>query len=388
MKIIAIEPTPSPNTMKLTINVTLSKMQRFTYSTQTKHLAPGPIFRLLEIPGVQSIFHCADFLAIERNAKADWQSILSQIREILGDAQVSDQAMFDAKPSVEQIHQAQVWLQVFRSIPMQIRVKTSYEEVRVAMPDRFIQAALQAGMSSSQFIQERKLIDLGIRDGNPQELAHEIILEQEASWSDVELANHVQQLAVHKATDTSDSSSAEWLSDASPLDLNNPAQITSRLQHPDWQIRFSTLKQLQPSQDTFPWLMQAIQDTHVLIRRLATVYLGDIRQPDIVPILCKMLNDPSPSVRRTAGDTLSDIGDPQAIPAMIKALQDTNKLVRWRAARFLFEVADESCLQALTDALNEPEFEVRMQVQMAIERITSGHEAQGPVWQQMTKKNP
>jgi HEAT repeat protein len=82
---------------------------------------------------------------------------------------------------------------------------------------------------------------------------------------------------------------------------------------------------------------------------------------------------------------LSDIGDVEAIPVMVEALNDTSKLVRWRAAMFLYENGDESVLPALKAAENDPEFEVSMQVKMAIERIKGGEEAKGSVWKQMTE---
>ncbi len=71
---------------------------------------------------------------------------------------------------------------------------------------------------------------------------------------------------------------------------------------------------------------------------------------------------------------------------MCEALKDPNKLVRWRAARFLFEVGDESAIPALEEAVNDAEFEVRLQAQMALERIKRGEEASGTVWQQMMKR--
>jgi len=104
-----------------------------------------------------------------------------------------------------------------------------------------------------------------------------------------------------------------------------------------------------------------------------------------LPYLFRALKDKSVIVRRTAGDVLSDLGDPDAIPAMVEALKDPNKLVRWRAARFLYEVGDETALPALREAENDPEFEISLQVKMAIERIESGEEASGTVWQQMTR---
>jgi HEAT repeat protein len=72
---------------------------------------------------------------------------------------------------------------------------------------------------------------------------------------------------------------------------------------------------------------------------------------------------------------------------MVNALKDPNKLVRWRAARFLYEVGDDSAVSALQEAGDDPEFEVRMQVKIALERIEGGHAAEGSVWQQMTRRN-
>ena len=91
------------------------------------------------------------------------------------------------------------------------------------------------------------------------------------------------------------------------------------------------------------------------------------------------------AVRRTAGDSLTDLGDPRAIAPMVETLRDANKLVRWRAARFLFEHGDRSALVALAEAAEDPEFEVRMQIRQAIERIESGGTARGTVWQQLTR---
>ncbi len=54
---------------------------------------------------------------------------------------------------------------------------------------------------------------------------------------------------------------------------------------------------------------------------------------------------------------------------------------------FLYETGDERALPALREARNDPEFEVSMQVKMAIERIEQGEEANGSVWQQMTRRN-
>ncbi|WP_196765430.1 HEAT repeat domain-containing protein, partial [Paenibacillus polymyxa] len=78
---------------------------------------------------------------------------------------------------------------------------------------------------------------------------------------------------------------------------------------------------------------------------------------------------------------------PVATSAMIGALSDSSKLVRWRAARFLYEVGTEDARDALEKAVDDPEFEVSLQAKMALERIESGEQAAGTVWQQMAKRN-
>lgn len=141
---------------------------------------------------------------------------------------------------------------------------------------------------------------------------------------------------------------------------------------------------MKPTEGTLKVLERAIKDSNVSIRRLATAYLGMIESPKALPSLYVMLEDASAVIRRTAGDAISDLGQPEAIPEMIKALKDKNKLVRWRAARFLYEVGDESALAFLKEAQNDSEFEVQLQISMAIERIERGEEASGTIWQQMT----
>ena len=163
-------------------------------------------------------------------------------------------------------------------------------------------------------------------------------------------------------------------------------EIKEAMNSGDWRVRYGAFEQLKPTEQLLPLIEQALQDPHTSIRRLAVVYLGDIGGKIVLPYLYRALKDKVPSVRRTAGDTLSDLGDPDAIEAMAEALQDSNKIVRWRAARFLYEVGDERALEALRRAKDDPEFEIRLQVNMALERIEKGEEAEGTIWQQMTNR--
>ncbi|MEW9700805.1 conserved virulence factor C family protein [Paenibacillus sp. SI8] len=380
MKIISIEPTPSPNSMKLNMDESLPNGVRMTYTKANQAEAPAAIRELFGVQGVTSIFHTADFVAVDRNPKGDWQFILAKAREIFGEAQASaDASLLPEQAAAEtSFGEAQVLVQMFRGIPLQVRVRAGAEEVRVGMPERFTGAAVRAGTASPNLIKERKLEELGVRYGELKDIAGEVVQELDASYDDA----RVESLVSLAMQETKEGAPAE--EPAGAIDTDATAE---QLRHSDWKLRYAALQKIQPSLATLSLLVHALQDENTSIRRLATVYLGDIKEPEVLPYLYRALEDDTPSVRRTAGDTLSDIGDPAAMPAMAKALKDRNKLVRWRAARFLYEVGDDSVIGELREAVDDPEFEVRMQVKIALERIEGGHAAEGSVWQQMTRRN-
>jgi len=378
MKILSIEPTPSPNTMKINIDETLPAGVRKVYTPDQKLSCPPLIQKLLDIPGVRSIFHVADFLAIERKSTADWKYILSETRAVFGEAPTENLHGEPATPQadvVDNFGEVRVFVQKFRNIPMQIKLETGVEQIRVGLPERFARAAMRAKESSKNVLGERQWVEQGVRYGSPQEIGEEVALELDAAYDEERLENLVA-LAYEQ------NQSATPLTEEAP-----PFDIQTALQDADWRKRYAALQQMKPTEEDLPLVISALHDENASIRRLAVVYLGDIRTPEVLPHLYTALQDESVAVRRTAGDTLSDIGDPAAIPAMIQALQDKNKLVRWRAARFLYEVGDESALPALLQAQDDPEFEVSMQVKMALARIEGGEAAEGSVWQQMTRRN-
>src|SRR6185295_17200582 len=65
MKLVSIEPTPNPNSMKLNLAESLPKGASRTYTTADQGDCPDYIARLLEVPGVKSLFHMADFIAVQ-----------------------------------------------------------------------------------------------------------------------------------------------------------------------------------------------------------------------------------------------------------------------------------------------------------------------------------
>lgn len=376
MKITSIEPTPSPNTMMLHLDERLEAGIRRTYTRDNERSAPLFIRRMLAIEGVKSVFHTTDFIALDRKGNADWSIILGQVRDQLGEEGTDANWNFPEETSGEAFGEAQVFVQFFRGLPMQIRVKAGQKEERISLSDRFVQAVTR--VASATLIKERKLSDYGVRYGELPDIAREVEQELEAAFPQERLEQIIQQAIAHGA-DNSEfmEERREW----------SDAELEQALRHKDWRTRYAALDRLEPTPEHLPLIRQALYDDNMQLRRLGVVYLGDIRSPEAMELLAEALHDPSAAVRRTAGDTLSDIGDPGATSAMIGALSDSSKLVRWRAARFLYEVGTEDARDALEKAVDDPEFEVSLQAKMALERIESGEQAAGTVWQQMAKRN-
>lgn len=376
MKITSIEPTPSPNTMMLHLDERLEAGIRRTYTRDNERSAPPFIRRMLAIEGVKSVFHTTDFVALDRKGNADWSTILGQVRDQLGEEGTDANWDLPEESSGEAFGEAQVFVQFFRGLPMQIRVKAGQKEERISLSDRFVQAVTR--VASATLIKERKLSDYGVRYGELPDIAREVEQELEAAFPQDRLEQIIQQAIAH-GKDNSEfvEERREW----------SEAELEQALRHEDWRTRYAALDRLEPTPEHLPLIRQALHDDKMQLRRLGVVYLGDIRSPEAMELLAEALRDPSATVRRTAGDTLSDIGDPAATGAMIGALSDSSKLVRWRAARFLYEVGTEEARDALEKAVDDPEFEVSLQAKMALERIESGEQAAGTVWQQMAKRN-
>ncbi|EMI11443.1 conserved virulence factor C family protein [Anoxybacillus gonensis] len=370
MKIRSIEPTPSPNTMKVLLDEELPFGTSYNYKPAQAEQAPEIIKQLLKVEGVKGIYHVADFLAVERHAKYDWKPILTKVREVFGE-QVED---LKENESVRNEHfgEVKVYVQMLYGLPMQVKLTDGHEEKRVGLPQPFVDAVLEAQKHAGNIVVERKWVEKGVRYGTFEEIGAEIVEELSAAYPPERLERFVHMFKQGEQAKTQKRTSV---------------QVTEQmLDDPDWMKRYAALEQMaEPTETDLPVLAKALKDEKVAIRRLATAYLGMIGGKNVLPYLYEALKDPAVSVRRTAGDCLSDIGDVESIPVMVEALKDASKLVRWRAAMFLYENGDETVLPALKAAENDPEFEVSMQVKMAIERIEGGEEAKGSVWKQMTE---
>ena len=74
--------------------------------------------------------------------------------------------------------EAQVFVQYFRNIPMQIRVKSGNQEERIGLSERFAKAV--AAVGTTTLIKERKLKEYGVRYGQLADIARDVEQELEA----------------------------------------------------------------------------------------------------------------------------------------------------------------------------------------------------------------
>ncbi len=371
LKIKAIEPTPSPNTMKINLDEELPMGKSHNYKKDTAANAPQVIQAILQIEGIKGVYHVADFLAVERNAKFDWKQLLPQVRQAFGEKAV--EAASIAKID-EHFGEIKVEIQMFKEIPLQVKLTDGTNERRFGLPEYFLKVRERAQLPEDNYILLRKWQNQGVRYGEFDQIGQEVIDELIAAYPLERLEDLVEKAQSRESTPEP------------KFSLNRKKVTMKDLQNPEWQIRYQLLEQMDdPELEDLPVLEKALSDEKASIRRLATVYLGMIKEKEVLPLLYKALKDKTVTVRRTAGDCLSDLGFPEAADEMMEALQDKSKLVRWRAAMFLYEVGDEKALEALKAAENDAEFEVSLQIKMAIERIVGGEEAKGSVWKQMTE---
>jgi hypothetical protein len=386
MKLKSIETTPSPNSIKLNLDAAISAKPLTLQPKDPVRDAPIVAQQLVAIAGIQSVFLMGDFITLTRKPHADWQTILSQAADLLGtsdDAKLGDHLNASSSSAEQErstnFGQVDVAVQVFRGIPVQVRATTADgQQARVSLPDRFSQA-LQRAISTSKadYIQERRWNPYPAQFGDPNEVAQMVADEIANVIDDRELAQ-IEQAAITQSSTTPDP--------------NSPAQtsqiLLEELHHPDWKHRLKAIQHIDVTPDTFDAIVNALHDDHNPIRRWAAALLGSSARVEAVEPLSDVLHsDPSAIVRRTAGDALSDLGEPQAMSAMIRALHDSSPLVRWRAARFLNDNGDDSTLEALQQSVQqEPEFDVRVEILAAIDRIKGGGDTQLPMWMRLTQK--
>src|SRR5213593_1453355 len=118
VKLLSMETTPNPNSMKLNLDERLAKGVAITYTHENRGDCPAYIDKILAIPGLTSVFRVEDFMAIQRKPTAGWEDILSQARVVLEYAGLNNTKPEPAEASNKEWREVMVSLQYFRNLPM------------------------------------------------------------------------------------------------------------------------------------------------------------------------------------------------------------------------------------------------------------------------------
>jgi HEAT repeat protein len=340
--------------------------------------APEVARIILAIDGVRSVFLARDFITVTRQGGADWKPILAEASRLLAKP---GEAQGDADPEAAQAAPAtlapvEIAVLEFRNLPSQVRVNSSEEQLRVALPQRFNDALIQVlGAIQANYLAERRWRALDPRYGEPSDVAQMVADELDSALSTDELARLAHAAIAGRAPG------------AAAQSLPTQAALITALSDSDWRQRLAAIQVIKVDEDSFPVLLTALSDPKSAVRRWAAAALGSSdRAAAVAPLCAAVAGDPSVIVRRTAGDALSDLGTPGAIATMRDALSDRSHLVRWRAARYLNEQGDHTVVAALERASEaEPDFGVCMEMNAALERIRGGGASLVPMWLRLSR---
>src|SRR5260370_37371572 len=313
--------------MKLNLDERLAKGVAITYTNENRVDCPASIEKILAIPGVSSVFRVADWMAIQRKPTAGWEGILSQARVVLEYASLNS-----AKPEAEETsdqkwREVTVSVQYFRDLPMLVKVSSGSETTRLPLPERFGKAIERAMDASENMLMERKWKDEGLRYGELRDVGEAVVREISAVYDEKKLRELVEK-AYHPDLHEKVEATRE--------------ELVQAFESPKWEERFAALRDLgrkataQIDSQALSLIIRAAKDPKMSIRRLAVVFLGLIKTPEVLAPLCEALKDEAVGVRRSAGHALTDLVDPKAFGPMVETLNDPYQLVRWQTRRFLY----------------------------------------------------
>jgi len=339
MKLVAIEPTPSPNNLKIIVEPAFTG-RGVTYDKASRDMPPI-IEDIVGLRGVKSVYAVSDFLAVERHPKHDWHDVMNEIRRAFGE----DVPEVEASQMAADYEPVHVSVQFVLDVPMQLKLVKGDSEKRVGLSKRFVDAALDVQAQVKNVIQDRRWVEQAPRYGELEDVSVVAQEELEAAYPEERVARIVARAFGREA---------DYEANA------------NQLQSDDWKARLAFLDELEITPDNMVYFRRALEDKVMAIRRQAVVMIGMFEE--------------------NREEYVTYIEQPQSQPSMIEALKDKSKLVRWRAARFLFDCGDEQAVPALKIAEDDREFEVSLQARLAKERITSGETALGTVWQQISNR--
>ncbi|HJE19677.1 NifU N-terminal domain-containing protein [Aliicoccus persicus] len=78
MRVLQIDATPNPDSMKLTLDFDKEGSRSSTYD-RVEEDNPKFINDLLQIEGVRSLFHAINFVTVDKKPDYEWEQLIDQV---------------------------------------------------------------------------------------------------------------------------------------------------------------------------------------------------------------------------------------------------------------------------------------------------------------------
>ncbi|HEK4465287.1 virulence factor [Staphylococcus aureus] len=287
MEILRIEPTPSPNTMKVVLSYTREDKLSNTYK-KVEETQPRFINQLLSIDGITSIFHVMNFLAVDKAPKADWEVILPDIKAAFSDANKVLESVNE--PQIDNhFGEIKAELLTFKGIPYQIKLTSADQELREQLPQTYlVKHALEENHATNNYHFYR----------------HVSLDEYHATdnWKTrLRMLNHFPK---------------PTFEDIPLLDLAlSDEKVPVRRQA-------IVLLGMIESKEILPYLYKGLRDKSPAVRRTAGDCISDLGYPEALPEMVLLLDDPQKIVRWRAAMFIFDEGNAEQLPALKAHIND------------------------------------------------------------------
>ncbi|GCE08474.1 HEAT repeat domain-containing protein [Dictyobacter aurantiacus] len=151
-------------------------------------------------------------------------------------------------------------------------------------------------------------------------------------------------------------------------DARSDEQLLADLQHPDWPVRVSTLKQLGRREGRLPLdtLLTSLQDEHKAVRAAAARILGTLKEDIPLTPLLTALYDTDWHVRSCVVHALAQHVQRVPLDALVYTLGDQDETVRAAAVTALGKMGERAPLDALSACLHDPSWMVREAAVLAL----------------------
>ena len=76
---VRLDPTPNPNSVKITVPVSVPKAMTYVTPDAADPLAA----KLLGVPGVKSVFRVANFVTVTKDPATEWDAIAAKLASVV-----------------------------------------------------------------------------------------------------------------------------------------------------------------------------------------------------------------------------------------------------------------------------------------------------------------